>query len=78
MLRACRSFKLSEKLAPPGGEPRTFARCRRLQVDALYKFPNIRHPGYSGSREKKFESFLERAMLRPLADDFRPNKNGFL
>jgi hypothetical protein len=27
--------------------------------------------------KKKVLKFLERAMLRPLADDFRPNKNGF-
>jgi hypothetical protein len=26
--------------------------------------------------KKKFTRFLERAMLRPLADDFRPNENG--
>jgi hypothetical protein len=27
--------------------------------------------------KKNFENFLERAMLRPLADDFRPIENGF-
>jgi hypothetical protein len=81
MLRACRNFEFLENLAPPSGErknPRTLARCHRVQVHALYKFPRPKTSRLQRFDEKKiFENFSERAMLRPLADDFRPNKNGF-
>jgi hypothetical protein len=39
--------------------------------------PTEDFPASAVYEKKIFENFLERAMLRPLADVFRPNENGF-
>jgi hypothetical protein len=39
--------------------------------------PTVDSPALAVYDKNNCEFSLERAMLRPLADDFRPNKNGF-